>query len=53
MKDVLVKVDKFYIPMDFVILDTQPMVNQGTQFPVILGKPFLALPMPSYTIGED
>ena len=24
------------------MLDTQPMVNQGTQFPVILGRPFLA-----------
>ena len=41
-KDVLVQVDKFYFPMDFVVLDTQPMVNQGTQFPVILGRPFLA-----------
>ena len=42
VKDVLVKVDKFYFPMDFVILDTQPMVNQGTQFLVILSRPFLA-----------
>ena len=36
------QVDKFYFPVDFVVLDTQPMVNQGTQFPVILGRPFLA-----------
>ena len=36
------QVDKFYFPMDFVVLDTQPVVNQGTQFPVILGRPFLA-----------
>ena len=42
MKDVLVQVDKFYFPMDFVVLDTQPVVNQGTQFPMILGRPFLA-----------
>ena len=42
MKDVLVQVDKFYFPMDFVVLDTQPVVNQGTQFLVILGRPFLA-----------
>ena len=41
-KDVLVQVDKFYFPVDFVVLDTQPVVNQGTQFPVILGRPFLA-----------
>ena len=42
VKDVLVKVDKFYFPVDFVILDTQIVVNQGTQFLVILGRPFLA-----------
>ena len=42
VKDVLVQVEKFYFPMDFVVLDTQPVVNQGTQFPVILGRPFLA-----------
>ena len=42
VKDVLVQVDKFYFPVDFVMLDTQPVVNQGTQFPVILGRPFLA-----------
>ena len=42
VKDVLVQVDKFYFPMNFVVLDTQPVVNQGTQFPVILSKPFLA-----------
>ena len=42
VKDVLVQVDKFYFSVDFVVLDTQPVVNQGTQFPVILGRPFLA-----------
>ena len=42
MKDVLVQVDKFYFPVDFVVLDTQSVVNQGTQFPMILGRPFLA-----------
>ena len=42
VKHVLVQVDKFYFPMDFVVLDTQPVVKQGTQFPVILGRPFLA-----------
>ena len=42
VKDVLVQVGKFYFPMDFVVLDTQPMVNQGTQFLVILSRPFLA-----------
>ena len=42
VKDVLVQVDKFYFLVDFVVLDTQPVVNQGTQFPMILGRPFLA-----------
>ena len=35
--------DKFYFPVDFVVLKTQPVVNQGTRFPVILGKPFVAI----------
>ena len=42
VKDVLVQVDKLYFSVDFVVLDTQPVVNQGTQFLVILGRPFLA-----------
>ena len=40
VKDILVQVDKFYFPVDFVVLDTQPVSNQGTQFP---GRPFLAI----------
>ena len=43
VKNVLLQVDKFYFPMDFIVLDTQPVVNQGTQFLVILGRPFLAI----------
>ena len=27
VEDVLVKVDKFYYPVDFVVLDTKPMAN--------------------------
>ena len=42
VKDVLVQVDKFYFHVDFVVLYTKHVVNQGTQFPVILGRPFLA-----------
>ena len=30
VKDVLVQVDKFYFPVDFVVLDTQSVVNQRT-----------------------
>ena len=42
VKDVLVQLDKFYFPVDFVVFDTQPVVNQGNRFLVILGRPFLA-----------
>ena len=41
-EDVLVKVDKFYCPVDFVVLDTEPIENGPNHVPIILGKPFLA-----------
>jgi len=42
IEDVLIKVDKFYFPMDFIVLDTESVQNVGIQIPVILGRPFLA-----------
>ena len=36
------KVDKFYYPVDFVILDTEPIANEPNHVPIILGRPFLA-----------
>jgi hypothetical protein len=42
VEDVLIKVDKFYFPIDFIVLDTEPVQNVGVQIPVILGQPFLA-----------
>ena len=42
IEDVLVKVDRFYFPVDFLILDMEPVCNPGKQIPVILGRPFLA-----------
>ncbi|RVW61760.1 hypothetical protein CK203_064865 [Vitis vinifera] len=42
IEDVLVQVDKFYYPMDFVVLDTD-LITKGTNYiPIILGRPFLA-----------
>ena len=41
MEDVLVQVDKFYFPVDFIILDTQPVLHVSTQIPIILSQPFL------------
>ncbi|XVF72371.1 hypothetical protein PTKIN_Ptkin12aG0116600 [Pterospermum kingtungense] len=42
VEDVLVQIDKFYYPIDFIILDTQSVSNPNAQIPVILGRPFLA-----------
>nr|XP_017239909.1 PREDICTED: uncharacterized protein LOC108212702 [Daucus carota subsp. sativus] len=38
LEDVLVNVDKFVIPCDFVILE----MNEDVEIPIILGRPFLA-----------
>ena len=42
VEDVLVKVDKFYYPVDFVVLDTEPIENGPNHVPIILGRPFMA-----------
>ena len=42
VEDVLIKVDKFYYPVDFVVLVTE-LVAVGTNYvSIILGRPFLA-----------
>ncbi|XP_062085655.1 uncharacterized protein LOC133791755 [Humulus lupulus] len=38
IEDVLVKVDKFIFPTDFIVLD----MEEDTTVPIILGRPFLA-----------
>ena len=42
VEDVLVKIDKFYYPVDFVVLDTEPIDSEPNHVPIILGRPFLA-----------
>ncbi|XP_052198301.1 uncharacterized protein LOC127805589 [Diospyros lotus] len=42
VEDVLIQVDKFYFPVDFIVLDTQPHQGPQSPIPVILGRPFLA-----------
>ena len=37
IKNILVKVDKLYIPADFIILD----IEEDRKVPIILGRPFL------------
>ena len=42
VEDVLIYVDKFYYPMDFVVLDTEPGAVGANHVAIILGRPFLA-----------
>ena len=42
VEDVLIQVDKFYYPVDFVILDTEPAAIGANYVPIILGRQFLA-----------
>ena len=42
IEDVLIQVDKFYYPVDFVVLDTKPVAVGANHVPIILGRPFLA-----------
>ena len=41
VEDVIIKVDKFYYPIDFIVLDTKPIPNPEKKIPIILGRPFL------------
>jgi hypothetical protein len=36
VEDVLIKVDKFYFPVDFIVLDIEPVQMIGTEILVIL-----------------
>ena len=38
IKDILVKVDKFIFPTDFIVLD----MEEDQEIPIVLGYPFLA-----------
>ncbi|RVW63926.1 hypothetical protein CK203_056795 [Vitis vinifera] len=42
IEDALVQVDKFYYPVDFVVLDIDPVAKGTNCIPIILGRPFLA-----------
>ena len=42
IEDVLIKVDRFYYPVDFVVLDTESVAVGANHVPIILGRPFLA-----------
>ncbi|WJZ89314.1 hypothetical protein VitviT2T_008540 [Vitis vinifera] len=38
IEDVLVQVDNFYYPVDFVVLDIDPIVKETNYVPIILGR---------------
>ena len=42
IEDVLIQVDKFYYPVDFVVLDTDPIAKGTNYIPITLGRSFLA-----------
>uniref|UniRef100_A0A2N9HVI2 Integrase catalytic domain-containing protein n=1 Tax=Fagus sylvatica TaxID=28930 RepID=A0A2N9HVI2_FAGSY len=42
VEDVLIKIENFYYPVDFIILDTEPTLHPDNGIPIILGRPFLA-----------
>ncbi|GFS42481.1 hypothetical protein Acr_00g0080060 [Actinidia rufa] len=45
VEDVLIQVDTVYYPVDFIVLDTQPVYCESSKrhIPIILGRPFLAI----------
>ena len=42
VEDVLVKIEQFYYPVDFIVLDYQLVLHSRVHIPIILGRPFLA-----------
>ncbi|KAH9794255.1 hypothetical protein KPL71_004834 [Citrus sinensis] len=42
IEDMLIQIDKFYYPVDFIVIDTQHVHDPKKHTPVILGRPFLA-----------
>ncbi|KAH9704471.1 hypothetical protein KPL70_011476 [Citrus sinensis] len=42
VEDVLIQVDKFYFPVDFIVIDTQPIQDSRKHILIILGRHFLA-----------
>ena len=42
IEDVLVQIDKFYYPVDYLVIDTYFRVDLDSMVPLILGRLFLA-----------
>ena len=44
VEDVLIKIDNFIYLVDFVIFEIEHASNPKSHIPIILGRPFLAIP---------
>ena len=53
IEDILIQVDNFYYPVDFVVLDTDPIVKGTNYVPIILGRPFLATSNAIINLGME
>jgi len=42
IEDVIIRVNNFYFPVNFIVLDTEPVANPTKMIPVSLSRPFLA-----------
>lgn len=42
VKNVLVKIEQFYYPVDFIVLDYQLVLHPNVRTPIIFDRPFLA-----------
>jgi len=51
VEDVLIRVDEFIYPVDFVVTETEKVSNLASQVLVILGRPFLATTNALITAG--
>ena len=43
VEDVLVKIEQYFYPVDFIVLDYQPILHPSVHTPIILGRPFLSI----------
>ena len=43
VEDVLVKIEQFYYPVDFIVLDYHPVLHPSVHTPIILDRHFLAI----------
>ena len=41
VEDLLIQVDKFYFPVDFIVIDTQPIQDSRKHISIILSRHFL------------